>query len=103
MGKLRNTHNRYTRWRNDGIMYRGPMGVCTCTTPAASLSINILGPSVSEVLARAILGPPLLHRRGCKGSFFSLLGESWVVRERRCSFGRMDPSLNRRSESAQNP
>src|SRR5947209_13522075 len=45
MSKLRNTHNKYKRCKNDGITYRGPIGVCTRTTPPASFSINIPGPA----------------------------------------------------------
>src|SRR5256885_15318059 len=43
MSKLRNTHNKYKRCKNDGITYRGPIGVCTRTTPSASFSIHIPG------------------------------------------------------------
>ena len=46
------------------------MGVCTCTTPAASFSINIPGPTWNLKLARAILGPPLLHHARCNGKPF---------------------------------
>src|ERR1700739_4289806 len=51
-------------------MNRGPIGVWTRTTPVASFSIHITGPTWNLKLARAILGPPLLHLGAMHGKPF---------------------------------
>src|SRR5207302_10964568 len=79
MSKLRKTHNRYKRCANDGITYRGPIGVCTRTTPAASFSINItwtyLGPEIGQSNSRAAIMH--YHTMHCKALFQGIYGLSY--------------------------
>lgn len=69
VSKLRKIHRKYARCQNESSIKRGPMGVTTRTTPAANFSIHMTKPTwvVSLPSARALQGPPLLHRERGNG------------------------------------
>src|SRR5207302_8738495 len=82
MSKLRKTHNRYKRCANDVITYRGPIGVCTRTTPAASFSINItwtyLGPEIGQSNSRAAI----MHYHTCIAKPYFKEFTDYLIRKR---------------------